>query len=144
MLLRLQQNKQTTLGAKRAVLLPVSVPSHSCLMREAAEKFARQFDAVAFAEPQVPVVQNTQAKSYATIDEIKLALQQQLYSPVQWVESVEALADTGVSVIYEFGPGRVLSGLIRRIDRSLKTGNISDNKSLDKALQDLQEDVENA
>lgn len=123
-------------GAKRAVLLPVSVPSHCMLMKEAAEEFKASLNSVSFNDAEIPVLQNVDAQSKQLSDEIKLALLQQLYMPVRWVDCVNAMKDSGITKIVECGPGKVLSGLIKRIDRSFDIYAVQDQASLEKAFSD--------
>ncbi len=101
-------------GAKRAMPLPVSVPSHCDLMRPAAGQFAADVDAVNLKAPQIPLVQNVTASAVADLDELKQNLLAQLYSPVRWVESVIWLGEQGVTDLVECGPGKVLGGLNKR------------------------------
>lgn len=101
-------------GAKRAMALPVSVPSHCDLMRPAAERFAASVEAIAWQAPQIPLVQNVSAAVVADLDALKRDLLAQLYSPVRWVESMVALGERGVTSLVECGPGKVLSGLNKR------------------------------
>lgn len=107
------------LGVKKAVKLAVSVPSHCMLMREAADQLAERFDKISWRLPKIPVVQNADAKSFADLADIRAALARQLYQPVRWTESVHALASSGVKRVAECGPGKVLTGLLKRIDRTL-------------------------
>lgn len=111
-------------GAKRAMALPVSVPSHCALMRPAAEKFAAAVEAIAWQAPQIAIVQNTSAAVPASLEELKRDLLAQLYSPVRWVESVVALAEQGVTELVECGPGKVLSGLNKRCAKGVNTHNL--------------------
>jgi [acyl-carrier-protein] S-malonyltransferase len=107
------------LGVKKAVKLAVSVPSHCALMRGAADQLAQRFDAVSWSLPKIPIIQNAEAKSYDSVEAIRLALAQQLYLPVRWTDSVRALAARGVTRVAECGPGKVLTGLLKRIERTL-------------------------
>lgn len=125
-------------GAKRAVSLPVSVPSHCSLMRPAAERLSAHLDGISLSAPLIPVLHNVDACSRRDVSSIRQALVEQLYSPVRWAESVRRLAAEGVAVVLEMGPGKVLSGLIRRIDRSLDVIPVLDPASLDKALAKLE------
>ncbi|GBG13035.1 [acyl-carrier-protein] S-malonyltransferase [Novimethylophilus kurashikiensis] len=102
-------------GAKRALTLPVSVPSHCALMKPAAEKLKTYLDNVAIVTPQVPVLHNADVASYGDAAQIKDALVRQLYSPVRWVETVQKMAADGVAIAAECGPGKVLAGLNKRI-----------------------------
>ncbi|RUO79412.1 ACP S-malonyltransferase [Pseudidiomarina taiwanensis] len=106
-------------GAKRALPLPVSVPSHCALMRPAAEQLAEALQQVQFNEPSIPVVNNVDVVVNHQADAIKDALVRQLYSPVRWTETMAFLAQQGVTEFYEVGPGKVLTGLVKRIDKSL-------------------------
>ncbi|GAC05234.1 ACP S-malonyltransferase [Paraglaciecola chathamensis] len=106
-------------GAKRALPLAVSVPSHCALMKPAADKLAVMFDSVSFNTPSIGVVNNVDVAIESNVENIKAALLRQLYSPVRWTETVQKLASLGVSQIHEIGPGKVLTGLIKRIDKSL-------------------------
>ena len=124
-------------GAKRSVILPVSVPSHCALMQKAADQFAERLDTVKFEHPNIPVLHNVDATERSDVSEIKLALQGQLYQPVQWVETIQKMLNKGVNTVIECGPGKVLSGLIRRIDRSLNIFPVFDPASLEKALAGL-------
>ena len=102
-------------GAKRALLLPVSVPSHCALMQPAAEKLAAYLESVSVNAPQVPVLHNADVVSYNDAASIKQALVRQLYSPVRWVETVQNMAQHGITQAAECGPGKVLAGLNKRI-----------------------------
>lgn len=106
-------------GVRKAVKLAVSVPSHTPLMRDAAEQLASAIAAVSFSEPALPVVQNVDAAVHVGTAAIADALVKQLYQPVQWTGCVQALAARGVTAVAECGPGKVLTGLIKRIDKSI-------------------------
>ena len=121
-------------GAKRSVILPVSVPSHCALMQKAAVQFAERLDTVDFEQPNIPVLQNVDATGHNDISEIKQALQDQLCQPVRWVETIRKMVSMDVSTVIECGPGKVLSGLIKRIDRSLNILPVFDPVALEKAL----------
>jgi [acyl-carrier-protein] S-malonyltransferase len=121
-------------GAKRAMLLPVSVPSHCMLMKDAATEFETSLNKVVFNDANIPVLQNVDAKSKSSSAEIKTALLEQLYMPVHWVDSIHAMKDMGVTKIIECGPGKVLSGLIKRIDKSFELFSIQDEASFEKIL----------
>ncbi len=103
------------LGAKRALPLPVSVPSHCLLMKSAALELARHFETVTFHAPTIPIVQNIDGEIHDGVEAIKEALVQQLYNPVQWVKCIQKLAQLGVTTFVECGPGKVLTGLNKRI-----------------------------
>lgn len=111
-------------GAKRAMPLPVSVPSHCELMRPAAEQFAADVAALALKAPQIPLVQNVTAQAEADLAALQANLLAQLYSPVRWVESMQYLAEQGVDALVECGPGRVLSGLNKRCVKGVSTFNL--------------------
>lgn len=118
-------------GAKRAMMLPMSVPAHSSLMRPAAERFRERIAAISVAAPKVPVIQNIDVASFNDPAAIKDALVRQLYGPVRWIETIKALADAGVKHVIECGPGRVLVGLNKRIDDRIHATSIYDQASLD-------------
>lgn len=122
-------------GAKRAVQLPVSVPSHCALMQPAAEAFASHLDAASITTPSIRVMQNVDALLHDDPGRIRENLNKQLYSPVQWVRSVQAMHEQGVSRIVEAGPGKVLTGLCKRIDKSITAAAVFDQESLVAALQ---------
>ena len=105
-------------GARRAVLLPVSVPSHCDLMRPAAAEFAPVLAEVEFRPPAVPVIGNADVRAYEDAGDIRDGLARQLYSAVRWTETVRAMIASGATTLVECGPGKVLTGLARRIDRS--------------------------
>ncbi|WP_442681916.1 ACP S-malonyltransferase [Stenotrophomonas sp. JC08] len=106
-------------GVRKAVKLAVSVPSHTPLMREAANRLAEVMAGLDWRAPQLPVVQNVDARVHDGVDAIRQALVQQLYQPVQWTGCVQALAARGASRVAECGPGKVLTGLVKRIDKSI-------------------------
>ena len=106
-------------GAKRAVVLPVSVPSHCQLMKPAADKLAEDLKAIVFNAPNIPVINNVDVASPEDPESIKQALIRQLYQPVRWVETILEMAKRGVNTVTECGPGKVLIGLNKRIDKSL-------------------------
>jgi [acyl-carrier-protein] S-malonyltransferase len=112
-------------GAKRALPLPVSVPSHCELMRPAAERFAEAVNAIDWQAPQIPLVQNVSAAIAGDLDTLKSDLLQQLYKPVRWVESVQCLAVNGATQLVECGPGKVLAGLNKRCADGVATFNLN-------------------
>ncbi|MCL6414801.1 ACP S-malonyltransferase [Aestuariirhabdus sp. Z084] len=122
-------------GAKRALPLPVSVPSHCDLMKPAAQQLAETLNKIPFEAPQIPVVQNVTADIAGTPEQVRSNLLEQLYSPVLWVDSVQYLNNKGITHLVECGPGKVLSGLAKRIDRSLSASSLESldafNKSID-------------
>lgn len=121
-------------GAKRAVPLPVSVPSHCALMKPAAEKMAEQLAKIEISMPEISVIQNVTASAAASVDELKDNLLQQLYSPVLWTKSVQSMVDQGIESTVECGPGKVLSGLNKKVHKPLSVAAISDAAGLTKAL----------
>ncbi|MEX5412901.1 ACP S-malonyltransferase [Atlantibacter hermannii] len=122
-------------GAKRALPLPVSVPSHCALMKPAAEKLAVELQNITFNAPAIPVVNNVDVACATDPDEIRNALVRQLYSPVQWTKSVELMASRDITHLYEVGPGKVLTGLTKRIVDSLTASAINEPASLAAALE---------
>jgi [acyl-carrier-protein] S-malonyltransferase len=112
-------------GAKRALSLPVSVPSHCELMRPAAERFAESIAAIAWQTPQIKLVQNVSASAVADLDTLKRDLLEQLYKPVRWVESIQFLAAHGATRLVECGPGKVLAGLNKRCAEGVTTYNLN-------------------
>ena len=111
-------------GAKRAMPLPVSVPSHCALMKPAAERFAESVEALSWQAPQIPLVQNVSAAVVSDLGTLKADLLAQLYSPVRWVESMVRLSEQGVTDLIECGPGKVLSGLNKRCVKGINTHNL--------------------
>ncbi len=112
-------------GARKAVMLDVSGPFHCALMAPAREQLAEALDGVPLSPPRIPVVHNVDAEIAATVEGIERRLLAQLSQPVRWIECVQRLASGGVSHLVECGPGKVLSGLTRRIDRALSAGTLS-------------------
>lgn len=122
-------------GAKRAVLLPVSVPSHCALMRDAGAQLAAELERVELRPPSIPVIHNVSVETGDAPDQIRALLARQLYSPVRWVETVRAVADRGVTLAIEAGPGKVLAGLGKRIDKRLTTLPVFEPEGLSSALE---------
>lgn len=122
-------------GAKRALPLPVSVPSHCALMKPAADKLAIALQDITFSAPQVAVVNNVDVRTETDPEAIRSALVRQLYSPVRWTESVEFMAAQGVTSLLEVGPGKVLTGLTKRIVDTLTAAAVNDAASLSAALE---------
>lgn len=120
-------------GAKRALPLPVSVPSHCALMKPAADKLAVALESLEFSAPALPVINNVDVISETDPAKIKDALVRQLYCPVRWTEVVEIMAEQGVETLYEVGPGKVLTGLTKRIVKSLSAAAVNDAASLEAA-----------
>ncbi|MFA0552235.1 ACP S-malonyltransferase [Vibrio lentus] len=120
-------------GAKRALPLPVSVPSHCALMKPAADKLAVALEALEFNAPALPVINNVDVIAETDPAKIKSALVRQLYSPVRWTEGVQAMNEQGVEKLLELGPGKVLTGLTKRIVKTMTAAAVNDTASLDAA-----------
>lgn len=120
-------------GAKRALPLPVSVPSHCALMKPAADKLAVALEEIEFNTPQLPVINNVDVAAETDPAKIKNALVRQLYSPVRWTESVQLMSEQGVEKLLEVGPGKVLTGLTKRIVKTLDAAAVNDVASLEAA-----------
>ena len=127
-----------SMGAKRAIMLPVSAPFHSKLMKPAAEIMENALAKVAMMEPQVPVVNNINANVESSIKNIKQNLVDQVCGRVRWRESIVFMTEQRIGEIIELGCGRVLSGMIRRIDNSMSTKNIAEPSDIELLLKDLQ------
>ena len=125
-----------SMGAKMARRLEVSVPSHCPLMKPAAETFAADLREAEFTPPRIPLIQNTDAKPHSDPADIKAALLQQLHRPVLWRQSVARMRAAGATRVVECGPGKVLSGLIRRIDKNIVCHNVQDLASLRQTLEE--------
>ena len=125
------------LGAKRSMVLPVSAPFHSALMIPAQEKLEKDLNAAEFEDLQVPLVTNVDADSIRQGEEARSALIRQVTMPVRWEESMRMLLDEGVNTFVEVGPGRVLTGLMRQIERSVATLNVEDEKSLQATVEKI-------
>jgi [acyl-carrier-protein] S-malonyltransferase len=125
------------LGAKRAVILPVSAPFHCALMMPAQEKLEKDLRKIEFAALRFPLVTNVDADTETSGDEARNALIRQVTMPVRWEESVRELIEQGVNTFVEVGPGRVLTGLLRQIDRSIHVFNVEDEKTLRSTLEKL-------
>ena len=121
-------------GAKRALPLPVSVPSHCALMKPAADKLALALADITFNKPEIAVINNVDVIAETDVDKIKDALVRQLYCPVRWTSIVEKMASEGINLQVEAGPGKVLSGLVRRIDKSFTAQVINDVATLESSL----------
>ncbi len=124
-------------GAKRALALSVSAPSHCTLMVEASNRLAELLNTINIKDPEVPIVNNADAVILTTADRIKASLIKQLNSPLLWEDSVRNMVQTGVDTIIEVGPGKVLTGLIKRIEPSVRLFNVEDTASLNKTLEEL-------
>ncbi len=126
-------------GAKRALMLPVSVPSHCRLMGPAAVQLAERLASVKFESPTIPVINNVDVKIESDANAIRDALVRQLHNPVRWVEVIQAMGTQGATCIVESGPGKVLAGLNKRIDKSMTAFPIHDPASLAQALEDVEQ-----
>lgn len=131
-------------GAKRAIPLEVSGPFHSDLMKPAADKLREVLDACKISDAAIPVVSNVTADFVTDKDDIKNKLIEQLYSPVRFEETISRLIDEGVTTFIEIGPGKVLSGLVKKVNRRVKTIAVSDPNTIELAVQTLKEENENA
>lgn len=125
-------------GAKRALPLAVSVPSHCALMKPAADQLAVKLESITFKAPSVPVINNVDVKQEKNADEIRNALVRQLYNPVRWTESVEKMTTSGVQILFEIGPNKVLTGLTKRINKALDAHAVNDIASLSAVESTLQ------
>lgn len=123
-------------GARRALLLDVSVPAHSSLMRVAVDDYAEALEVTEFTNPQIPVVNNVDVQAEADPVRIREALQRQLYSPVRWAESILWMTEQGVDLQIEMGPGKILTGLARRIDKSMRGLCLEAPDDLEQALKE--------
>jgi len=125
------------LGAKRGVLLPVSVPAHCALMKPAAEKLAIVLNEIKMVSPSIPVVHNVDVSTKTDLQEIKKALIAQLSDSVRWTETVQYLAKQEIELVLELGPGKVLTGINKRVDKNLNTLPVFDPQTLEQALKTL-------
>lgn len=121
-------------GARRAILLPVSVPSHSSLMLEAGEALVSALASADFCTPEIAVFNASDATPYGGADDIRTRLSKQVSSPVHWVDTIGAMLGAGATSVIECGPGRVLTGLVRRINRGTPVASIDSSSGLQKAL----------
>jgi [acyl-carrier-protein] S-malonyltransferase len=137
----LASEKAKEAGAKRVIPLQVSGPFHSELMKPAAEKFISILDSITIDEADVPVIANVTALPVTDREEIKRLLIEQLYSPVQWEDTVGKLIELGVDTFIEIGPGKVLSGLVKKVNRRVKTYAVQDGASLEQTIQALKEEA---
>lgn len=122
-------------GARRVLMLPVSVPAHSALMKDAGIALSEALAAAEFSAPGISVVSASDATPYGDGDDIRARLSRQVYSPVQWVQTVGTITGAGVTSVVECGPGKILAGLVRRIDKGTPVGMIDSIGGLQKALQ---------
>ncbi|MGC7879664.1 ACP S-malonyltransferase, partial [Desulforudis sp. 1190] len=129
-------------GAKRSVLLAVSGPFHSSLMRGAGERLAQVLESVEISTPGIPVVANVNASLLQDANQVRAALVRQIYSPVRWTDCIQRLLDNGMDAFIEVGPGKVLCGLVKKIaNRDIILLNVEDLDSLEKSVARLQEVV---
>ncbi|NPA57676.1 MAG: ACP S-malonyltransferase [Aquificae bacterium] len=119
-------------GAKKVVPLAVSVPAHSSLLKEKAEEFKKYLQKIEIKDPQVPVISNITARPLTTGEEVRSELEKHFYSPVRWTQSVEFLINQGVDRFIEIGPKKVLTGLVRRINKSVNTANVQQLEDIQK------------
>ena len=124
-------SRLTELGVKKAIKLAVSVPSHCALMRDAADRLGERMDSLSWRLPVIPIVQNAEARAYGSIEDIRGALQRQLYLPVRWTQCVQTLVAGGATRMAECGPGKVLAGLIKRIDKGVDARAIGAQADID-------------
>ena len=124
-------------GAKRAVILPVSAPFHCALLTPAQKRLEPDLRAVKFSTLRFPVITNVDAEAITSGDEAREALIRQVTMPVRWLDSVREMIDQGVNIFVEVGPGKVLSGLLRQIDRSVRCFNVEDAASLQATLDKI-------
>jgi [acyl-carrier-protein] S-malonyltransferase len=122
-------------GAKRALPLAVSAPSHTPLMQDAADAMAEKLSGITINAPTCPVWSNARATTLTEASDIRDALVEQLVSPVRWTETVQQLSKQGVTQAIEMGPGKVLAGLVRRIDKNISVASVQSSDLMDKALE---------
>ncbi len=121
-------------GAKRAIMLPMSIPSHCSLMQPAAESMQRQLEGITLQSPKIAILHNADVKSHSDAPSIKKILIQQLVSPVRWVDTIHAFAAAGITHVIECGPGKILIGLNKRIDQSLQQLSLIDSETIKRAV----------
>lgn len=126
-------------GAKRVIPLQISVPSHSPLMIPAGERLRVEMNGLKINDLAIPLVNNADAKLLTSAEEIKSSLVRQVSEPVQWEKSIRKIIESGINTFIEIGPGKVLSGLVKRIDNSAKIYNVEDRKSLEEVLWNLKD-----
>ena len=123
------------MGARMARLIPVSVPCHCPLLTQAADQFAKSLEQTEFKIPTLPVISNVDLSIYKSAEQIRALLTKQLYSPVRWVETIQTMKGQGIETVIECGPGKVLSGLIKRIDKSLHAMSTNDASGVDLVIE---------
>ncbi len=124
-------------GAKRAIMLPMSIPSHCSLMRPAAERMQQQLEQVMLHPPKIPILHNADVKPHSDTAGIKKILVQQLISPVRWADTIRAFAAAGITHVVECGPGKVLAGLNKRIDQNLQQLSLANSETIKQAVNNL-------
>jgi len=124
-------------GAKRAILLNVSAPFHCALMRPAQDRLSVDLDATPFQDPKVPLVNNVDAQVVTAAPAVREGLKKQVTAPVRWEESIRRLRAEGVEVFVEVGPGKVLSGLVRQVDRAAQCWRVEDSATLSEVMAHL-------
>ncbi len=124
-------------GAKLVKKIPVSVPSHCALMKPAKEKLSRELTSIDIRVPSIQVIHNVDVKSHSHPDDIRYALAEQLDHPVRWVETIQDLSQNGLTTLWECGPGKVLAGLVKRIDKNLEVINLESREQLNNTLKIL-------
>jgi len=124
-------------GAKRAIILPMSIPSHCLLMKPAAERMQQQLEHVMLHPPKIPILHNADVKTHSDSTAIKKILVQQLISSVRWVDTIRAFAAAGITHVVECGPGKVLAGLNKRIDKNLQQLSLANSEAILQAVNNL-------
>lgn len=126
-----------TQGAKRAIMLPMSIPSHCSLMQPAADKMKQQLQQVALQSPKIPVLHNADVETHSDAADIKEILVRQLTAPVRWVDTIKAFAASGITHVVECGPGKILAGLNKRIDQNLQQLSLADSEATRQAINNF-------
>lgn len=124
-------------GAKRAIMLPMSIPSHCSLMQPAADKMKQQLQQVALQSPKIPVLHNADVETHSDATDIKEILVRQLTAPVRWVDTIKAFAASGITHVVECGPGKILAGLNKRIDQNLQQLSLADSEATRQAINNF-------
>ncbi|MBS0586994.1 ACP S-malonyltransferase [Nitrosomonas sp.] len=124
-------------GAKRAIMLPMSIPSHCSLMQPAADKMKQQLQQVALQSPKTPVLHNADVETHSDATDIKEILVRQLTAPVRWVDTIKAFAASGITHVVECGPGKILAGLNKRIDQNLQQLSLADSEATRQAINNF-------
>lgn len=124
-------------GARNAVLLPVSAPFHCSLMKPAEDRLGIELEKVRFGKPAFPIITNADAKKIDTAEDARVSLKRQVSSPVRWAETMRLIVDEGIDTVIEIGPGKVLSGLMKRINNGIERLNVEDIKSLERTIEKI-------